>query len=154
MFDMELHDKLFHKKIYYGQIINIREKYRVDKKHAYDGVPTVYYDILFNNSKVGTIDLRLTADGMNYYYGHIGYDILEKYRGHHYALEACKEVFKIAKDEFNLEELIITCSPDNIASYKTLTELNGELIELVDVPKGHPLYTQGEKQKNIFKYKL
>lgn len=154
MFDVELIDRLLKKKIYYGEVVDIRENYRVDKKHAYDGVATVYYDIIFNNSKVGTIDLRLTVEGMNYYYGHIGYDVLEKYRGHHYALEACKEIFKIAKEEFNLEEIIITCSPDNIASYKTLTELNGELVELVDVPIGHPLYARNEKQKYIFKYKL
>lgn len=142
------------KKIYKGEIVDLKEKYRVSKKQAYDGVPTVYYDILCDLKKVGTLELRLTAEGMNLYYGHIGYDVLEKYRGHHYAYEACKVAFKIAKEEFNMDEIIITCSPDNTPSYKTLVGLGGTLLGLLEVPKGHPLYTKGEKTKYIFKYKL
>ena len=53
-----------------------------------------------------------------------------------------------------MDELIITCSPDNIPSYKTLVKLGGELIELVEVPKNHQLYTIGETQKYIFRYRI
>ena len=144
------------KKIYEGEIVDLKERYRVDKQTAYDGVPTIYYDILRHSDKekVGTIDLRLTIQGDMYYYGHIGYNILRSYRGNHYAYEACKMLFGIAKDEFNMSELIITCSPDNIASYKTLKKLNGELLELVKVPKNHDLYLKGETSKYIFRYKI
>ena len=144
------------KKTYEGEIVDLKERYRVDKQEAYDGVPTVYYDILRHSDKekVGTIDLRLTIQGDMYYYGHIGYNILRSYRGNHYAYEACKMLFGIAKDEFNMSELIITCSPENIASYKTLKKLNGELLELVKVPKNHDLYLKGETSKYIFRYKI
>lgn len=144
------------KKIYEGEIVDLKERYRVDKQTAYDGVPTIYYDILRHSDKekVGTIDLRLTIQGDMYYYGHIGYNILRSYRGNHYAYEACKMLFVIAKDEFNMSELIITCSPENIASYKTLKKLNGELLELVKVPKNHDLYLKGETSKYIFRYKI
>ena len=144
------------KKIYEGEIVDLKERYRVDKQTAYDGVPTIYYDILRHSDKekVGTIDLRLTIQGDMYYYGHIGYNILRSYRGNHYAYEACKMLFGIAKDEFNMSELIITCSPENIASYKTLKKLNGELLELVKVPKNHDLYLKGETSKYIFRYKI
>ena len=144
------------KKIYEGEIVDLKERYRVDKQTAYDGVPTIYYDILRHNDKekVGTIDLRLTIQGDMYYYGHIGYNILRSYRGNHYAYEACKMLFVIAKEEFNMSELIITCSPENIASYKTLKKLNGELLELVKVPKNHDLYLKGETSKYIFRYKI
>ena len=144
------------KKTYEGEIVDLKERYRVDKQEAYDGVPTVYYDILRHSDKekVGTIDLRLTIQGDMYYYGHIGYNILRSYRGNHYAYEACKMLFVIAKDEFNMSELIITCSPENIASYKTLKKLNGELLELVKVPKNHDLYLKGETSKYIFRYKI
>lgn len=144
------------KKTYEGEIVDLKERYRVDKQEAYDGVPTVYYDILrrSDKEKVGTIDLRLTIQGDMYYYGHIGYNILRSYRGNHYAYEACKMLFVIAKDEFNMSELIITCSPENIASYKTLKKLNGELLELVKVPKNHDLYLKGETSKYIFRYKI
>ena len=149
-------DLLFKRNRYQGDVVDLRERYRVDQKSAYDGVPTVYYDILKHGSdeKVGTIDLRLTVEGDMYYYGHIGYNIQRNYRGNHYAYHACKVLFEIAKDEFGMDELIITCSPENIPSYKTLKKLGGELIELKKVPKGHPLYTLGETSKYIFRYKV
>ena len=144
------------KKRYEGRIVDLQELFRVSEKTAYDGVPTVYYDILKHGTieKLGKIDLRLTVEGDMYYYGHIGYNISRPYRGNHYAYEACLLLFEVARAEFGLDELIITCSPDNVASYKTLTKLGGELIEEVKVPKGHPLYTVGETEKYVFRYKI
>lgn len=153
---MALLDIFKGKKIYPGDVVDLKERYRVSKHTAYDGVPTVYYDILRHEDqeKVGTIDLRLTVEGDMYYYGHIGYNIMRSYRGHNYAYHACEVLFKIAKEEFGMDELILTCSPDNIASYKTLKKLNGELIELVKVPMNHPLYLAGETSKYIFRYRI
>ncbi len=153
---MSILDFFKSKKITEGEIVDLKERYRVDEKTAYDGVPTVYYDILSHETrdKVGTIDLRLTVEGNMYYYGHIGYNIQKAHRGNHYAYHACRVLFEIARDEFGMDELIITCSPENIASYKTLKKLGGELIELVKVPRGHPLYTIGEKSKYIFRYRI
>ena len=144
------------RKIIEGDVVDLRERYRVDQRTAYDGVPTVYYDILRHEDKekVGTIDLRLTIEGDMYYYGHIGYNVLRQHRGNSYAYHACRVLFRIAKEEFGMDELIITCSPENIASYSTLKRLDGELLELVKVPPGHPLYTVGEKTKYIFRYRI
>lgn len=146
---MNIFNKLFKKNEYYGEKVYLVEKYRTSEKTAYDGIPTIYYEIFNINDKqrVGSIELRLSIKGDIYYYGHIGYNIIKTYRGNNYAYYACKVLFKIAKDEFNINELIITCSPDNIASYKTLTKLGGEIVELVDVPKGHMLYSFGETKK-------
>ena len=153
---MKIFNKLFRNKIYQGEYVYLKEDYRTSEKTAYDGVPTIYYNIFLisNNDKVGKIELRLTADGDDYYYGHIGYNIYREFRGNNYAYNACKVIFDIAKNEFNFKELIITCSPENIASYKTLQKLEGELIETVDVPKYHSLYRLGETKKHIFRYKL
>ena len=141
---------------YEGPIVDLKERYRVSEKTAYDGVPTVYYDILRHEDKekVGTIDLRLTVEGDMYYYGNIGYNVLREHRGHNYAYHACRVLFEIARKEFGMDEIIITCSPENIASYKTLKKLNGELLELVKVPKNHMLYSLGEKTKYIFRYRI
>lgn len=144
------------KKTYVGDVVDLREKYRVSANSSYDGVPTVYYDILRHEDKqkVGTIDLRLSAEGSNYYYGNIGYNVIPAYRGHNYAYHACRVLFMIARKEFKMDELIITCSPDNEASFKTLKKLNGEFIELVEVPAGHLLYSIGETSKYIFRYRI
>ena len=110
---MGLFDWFSNRKLIEGDVVDLRERYRVDERSAYDGVPTVYYDVLNheNKEKVGTIDLRLTVEGDMFY-------------------------------------------SENIASYKTLKKLDGELIDLVKVPPGHPLYTIGEKTKYIFRYRI
>ena len=153
---MNFFKNLFSKNKYVGEVVYLVERYRLSKDEASDGVPTIYYDIYLNDSdvKVGSIELRLTIEGFMYYYGHIGYNIMKVHRGNHYAYYACKVIFDIAKKEFGLNELIITCSPENIASYKTLVKLEGEIIDLVDVPSDHTLYMMGETKKYIFKYTI
>ena len=53
-----------------------------------------------------------------------------------------------------MNELIITCSPENTASYKTLSKLNGRYLETVEVPKHTDLYRRGETVKCIFKFEI
>lgn len=148
---------LFKKEIIFkGNIVSLKEVYRVDEKTAYDGIPEIDYDIYLNetNERIGNIQLCFSNEGFMYYFGNVGYDILKEYRGHNYAYYACLLLFEIAYTEFGLKELIITCSPENIASYKTLMKLNGEFVEKVNVPSDHELYKRGEKEKYIFRYKI
>lgn len=149
------------KRLYKGEIVDLVERARVSEKTSFDRVPTVFYDIYVSGSnltgsnlKVGKCDLRLKNDGFMYYYGNVGYNIKESYRGHHYAYYACKILFKIAKEEFGLKELIITCNPDNDASYKTLKRLGGKLVETAQIPYDHELYEKGDRFKCIFRFKL
>lgn len=153
---MEVIDKIFGRKIYKGDVVYLKKKYFVDEKSAYDGVATVYYDIYRNedNKKIGSTDLRLTIEGFMYYFGHIGYRIEEKYRGHNYSYYSTKLLFEIAYKEYGIKEIILTCSPENTASCKVLQKLGGEFVELVNVPKGHELYRLGETRKYVYKYKL
>lgn len=109
---------------------------------------------LSNNKNIGYIDIRPTITPYLYYFGQIGYHIYPEFRGNNYAYKACLLLFELAKKEYNLNEIIITCSPDNIPSLKTLNKLNGELIETIEVPKDHELYYRKEKIKCIFKYDL
>lgn len=53
-----------------------------------------------------------------------------------------------------MHDLLITCSPDNIASCKTLEKLHGKYIEKVDVPENHWLYARGETIKLIYRFIL
>lgn len=139
-----------------GDVVDLKVRYETTEETSTDGIPTIYYAILLHSTKqrVGTIDLRLKMNEDMYYYGHIGYGINPKFRGNHYSYEACKMVLKEAKQTYGLNEVYITCNPDNIASYKTLQKLNGELVEVVQVPKGHELYRRGDKMKCIFRYKI
>lgn len=143
------------KDVYKGDKVSLKERFYIPNEKAYDGVGTVFFDIYnLEGYRVGTIDLRFKMDDFMLYYGHVGYDIYKAYRGNHYALEACKVLFKIAKDKYKMTRIIITCNPDNIASYKTLIKLGGVCEGIKDVPVIHPLYKHGDKQKYIFRYNI
>lgn len=142
--------------LYETETIDLMKIKYVSCKEAYDHIATVYYEILLHktNIVVGQIDLRLTMNDFMYYYGNVGYTIKKEYRGNHYALKACEMIKIIAKDVYNLSELIITCDPENIASFKTLEKLGCQYTETIDVPVTHELYWKGEKRKAVFKLSL
>lgn len=119
-------------------------------------VPSDIYGIYLHGRdlKIGECDIRLGMNEELYYAGNIGYRIYGAYRGHGYAYEAALILLRTAKYDHGMEEVILTCTPDNIPSRKTLEKLGGELLETVDVPRWHWLYKRGEKVKNIYRYNL
>lgn len=146
----------FHKSKYSDGEIDLVEMYKVKGDEFNGFCPTVYYEIRLKeiNKKVGRCDLRIGMDSELYYAGNIGYSVAKQYRGNRYAYKACRILFDIAKDKYKMDELIITCNPDNLASRRTCELLCGELVEIVDVPIGHWLRSQGDYQKCIYRYKL
>lgn len=117
-------------------------------------VPAYHFAICNDNGiKLGVCDLRIGHNVKLYYGGNIGYRIDEEYRGNHYAGKACKLLFELAR-KHNLEYLIITCNPDNIASRKTCEYAGGELLEIVELPADSDMRERGETQKCIYKFIL
>lgn len=117
-------------------------------------VKDVYYAIMLNHIKVGECDLRIGMNEEIYYAGQVGYRIYFPYRGNGYAYQACLLLFEKAKEEYGMRQLYITCSPENIASDKTLQKLHGKLLALEDVPETHWLYKRGETKKKIYCFSL
>lgn len=103
---------------------------------------------------MGRCDLRLGMDSDLYYAGNIGYNVAIQYRGHKYAYKACRLLFKVAKEQYLMDEILITCNPDNLPSRKTCDYLEGEYLGIVDVPINHWLRGQGDYQKCIYRYKI
>lgn len=87
-----------------------------------------------------------------YYGGNIGYHVFEEFRGRHYAGKACNLLFELAR-KHEMNYLIITCSPDNIASRKTCEYVGGELLEVVELPDWFDR-KPGQDIKCIFRYEL
>ena len=120
------------------------------------GIKRTYrYDIKLygEDVTVGYVDLRVGDSEYLFYMGHIGYRIEEEYRGHHYAEKAVRLVLNQARKE-KMETVIITCSPENIASYKTITNLKAKLLGTYNVPEWHELYKYGELSKCVFELKI
>lgn len=138
-----------------GSVVDLRmdQVYEANRSNQY--VPSYFYDIYIHNTnqRVGYCDLRVGYNLELYYAGNIGYHVYPSYRGNHYAYEACRMLFRIASDK-GMDSVIITCSPDNSASRKTLERLDGTYIETVAVPEDHWLYQRGETVKRIYRYDL
>jgi len=58
--------------------------------------------------------------------GHIGHEVDEPYRGHHYAARSCRLLLPLIR-ALDINPVIITCDPGNIASAKTIESLGAEL---------------------------
>lgn len=111
-----------------------------------DWVPAYHFAICNKEgTKMGVCDLRIGHNDKLYYGGNIGYSIDKEYRGSHYAGKACYLLFELAK-KHNLEYVIITCNPDNIASRKTCEYAGGELLEVVELPEDSDMRERGETQ--------
>lgn len=143
------------KKRIQGMDVDLVEERKVEGDYANSYVPSVFYGIYLHgkDTRVGNCDIRYGMNEELYYAGNIGYHIDPAYRGHGYAYDACLILFQLAR-KADMSELIITCSPDNIASEKTLEKLGGTILETTEVPHDHWLYRRGETVKNIHHYAL
>lgn len=138
-----------------GPVVDLVEERQDEADSSNNFVPSFFYGIYLHDKdqRVGYCDLRVGKNDELYYAGNIGYHINKAFRGRHYACEACRVLFGIAREK-GMKDLIITCSPDNCASRKTCERLGGEFLETVDVPKTHWLYLRGEPVKRIYHYDL
>lgn len=144
---------VFDKPVFTDKEITISLRRTYGRESHYGIKKTYCFDIFQAHSHihVGQCDIRIGESEYLYYMGHIGYRIYPPFRGHHYAQKATALLFNMAKRE-KMEHVIITCSPDNIASYKTIAGLGGRLLETTTVPKWHELYLRGETEKCIFEF--
>lgn len=116
-------------------------------------VPTYRFEMVRTDDgePLGNLDLRIgQTDDVLLYTGHIGYRVHEPHRGRRYALRATQLVLGLAQ-RHALEELWITCDPDNDASRRTCELLGARLVNIVPVPKTHAYYYTGSRAKCRFR---
>ena len=129
---------------------------RVLNEHeALEGVPAYLFDIVFHDgTRIGQIDLRLSnAEPLVLYGGQIGYGIDKAYRGHSYAVEACRLLKTVALAN-QYDQLWITCNPDNYASIRTCEKLGAVFVERLAVPRGSELWRRGDREKLRYLWQL
>ena len=117
-------------------------------------VPAYHFDICTHQGeRLGECTLRVGYIRRVYYGGHIGYEIDEAHRGHHYAEEACRILFRLARAH-GMDHVYITCRPDNLPSRRTCERLGGELLETVELPQNNDMREHGLERVCIFRYDL
>lgn len=126
-----------------------------DENKEKDYLPAYYFKIIrrIDDIEVGWCDLRIGYNDNIKYGGNIGYEVYESYRGNHYASKACKLLFLLAK-RHNMDKVIITCSPENIASQKTCEYSGAKYIDTINVPTWHEMNIDGQKKTCQYIMKL
>ena len=103
---------------------------------------------------MGACSLRIGYNENTYYGGNIGYGVEEPFRGHHYAEQACRLLFRLAKMH-GLGYLLITCDPDNLPSRRTCERLGGELLEIAVLPADSDIRLRnGQERVCVFRFDL
>lgn len=127
----------------------LEEKLPEDLVHGW--VPSYRFTMrpLHGRAELGTIDIRIGDNENIYYAGHIGYRVHPPYRGHHMAEKACRLIVRIARAH-GMNQVVITCNPDNLPSRRTIERLGARLESIVDIPPNNELYLYGDRQKCRF----
>ena len=106
-----------------------------------------------SGKKMGTINLRVGNNDNTKYGGHIGYGVIEKYRGNRYAARSCRLLFPLVK-KHRINPVWITCNPDNIASQRTCELAGGKLVEIINLPKNTEQYKLGNRRKCRYRFDI
>jgi len=114
-------------------------------------VPFYHFNIVARGAEVGHINFRVgdTAH-IRLYAGHIGYAVSEPFRGHKYALQACRALAPFVRSL--LASVIITSDPDNFASIRTIELLGGVFLDEVPVPEREAQYARGSRAKRRYRW--
>jgi predicted acetyltransferase len=117
-------------------------------------VPYYHFRILTADGlEVGHINFRVgETEHVRVSAGHIGFEILEAFRGHHYALQACRAIAPFVRSLYTA--VTITCDPDNHASRRTIEHLGATFIDVVAVPVHDPHFQRGSRSKMRYQWKL
>lgn len=119
----------------------------VDEDKIKGYVPSYCFKILrcADDIEIGQCDLRVGHNSNTFYSGNIGYQVYEPFRGNHYAGKACKLLYRLA-ERHRMGKVIITCSPDNMASRRTCEYSGAEFVEIIDLPEWHDIYKSGRSK--------
>ncbi|VUD65057.1 hypothetical protein TDB9533_03468 [Thalassocella blandensis] len=102
--------------------------------------PYIHFKICVGTMIVGAVNLRLTKNKeIVQFYGHLGFEVVEKYRGHGLARQACELLVPYAR-ALGFRRIVITCHPANTASRCTIENLGARFITYRDFPAKSSAY--------------
>lgn len=117
-------------------------------------VPAYHFNICNSRDEiVGIIDLRIEHNRNTYYGGNIGYSVIPEFRGNYYAGKASRLLLDLAR-KHNMGYVIITCSPENIASRKSIEYAGGVLQQIMELPPDTDMYILGDREKCQYRIDL
>ena len=105
-----------------------------------------------DGADVGHINFRVgDTEHVLHFAGHVGYQIAPPFRGHGYALQACRALAPFIRTFY--DAVILTCDPDNIPSIRTIEKLGATFLEEIAVSEREPAYRRGARTKRRYAWK-
>src|SRR5690554_1257017 len=126
-------------------------KYKAPTNKEKGYVPVYYFDIYFQDLKIGWINIRIGYTEGLYYGGNIGFAIDGKYRGNGYVVIACKLIKEVAKAH-KMNVLGIANREDNIQSIRVCQKLGARYIHTVYLPEENDMREDGRNYNNIWRW--
>jgi tagatose 1,6-diphosphate aldolase len=113
--------------------------------------PSYQFQVMAGDEDAGHINFRVGhSTHVDMCAGHIGYEILEPFRGQHFAYHACLALAPFIRAVSGT--VIITCDPDNVPSIKTIARLGATFLGEVPVPVEDPHYARGSRTKRRYQW--
>ncbi|MFT3761381.1 MAG: GNAT family N-acetyltransferase [Pseudoxanthomonas sp.] len=98
-------------------------------------VPSTFLFAFDGARIVGRVSIRHRLnDALERIGGHVGYAVVPEFRGRGYATAILAKAVAIARDEFGIARILVTCEEGNLASIKVI-ERNGGVLD-DSVPDG------------------
>lgn len=117
---------------------------KAEPKKGY--LPAYFFQIrrCSDDALAGSCTLRVGENEAVQYSGHIGYVVCPACRGRHYAAKAVALLLPLAFRN-GMEQIVITCLPENEASRRTCLLAGGAYLGIIPVPSWHEMYHTGRK---------
>jgi predicted acetyltransferase len=130
-----------------GQLVDgdleLRLVHTTPADHVRGFAPVYGFAMMKRGSEVvmGNINLRVGhTQNVELFRGHIGFGVLEPFRGSRLALRSCRLLAGLARHHLLLP-VWLTCDDGNVPSQKTMEALGAQFVEVRHMPTDFPYIT-------------
>ncbi len=100
---------------------------------AENEVPESYFFLWDDNTIVGLFKIRhYLNDELRNGSGHLGFGIIEEYRGKHYGTEGLKLTLELCREIVHEDEVYMACYRNNTASLKVMLNNGAKIVKFDD----------------------
>ena len=98
-------------------------------------VPSTFLFAYDGSRIVGRVSIRRTLNAFLLRVGgHIGYAVVPEFRRRGYATAMLRLALRVAREQFALDRVLLTCDDDNVGSIRTIEKNAGVLENVVSGP--------------------